>query len=227
MGNPHNLKIAGQDNVEQFNLNDILLPTDPHTGRKPNIFLIIDNTRTSNQVTDSDGLILTKKIANILNIQTKIIFHHDIRNYSELNPTFFGAYDSQKIAEIVAKQREDNSNPVLFIFDKCCDFNTISRDYNLNEILLNGRHLKTYCIFLVDHPYNFTPSIRTNFDFIFAFKEDIINNVKKLFNNYFGILPVLKQYRDLNNDLQQHECLVMINCTNSYYLKDKLKYYEV
>jgi hypothetical protein len=135
-------------------------------------------------------------------------------------------YTRTNLKYIIEKQKSQDSKPILIIFDDCIFSKVINNNNNFKEILINGKHLKICSIVVVQYPISFNQEIRENFDFVYYYKDECIANSKKIYKQYFGILPSYSQFDIVVNSLINYECLVLDNFCNSFNINDKLGLYK-
>lgn len=87
-----------------------------------------------------------------------------------------------------------DSRSILIMDDCLSKKKTWSKDENILEILLNGRHYNLTYLLTMQAPIGVDPNLRFNFDYIFLLKEDAFLNYKKLWENYASIFPSLDSF---------------------------------
>uniref|UniRef100_A0A6C0CMY7 Uncharacterized protein n=1 Tax=viral metagenome TaxID=1070528 RepID=A0A6C0CMY7_9ZZZZ len=120
-------------------------------------------------------------------------------------------------------------DPSLFLLlDDCIyDENTLKKDIGLKYIYSNGRHLKLCFLVTSQSPMALSPFQRNNCDYVFVFKENIMENRKKLHKHYFGCFPSFKVFEAVFDQCtQNYECLVLDNTTSSTKLQDCVFWYK-
>ena len=71
------------------------------------------------------------------------------------------------------------------------------------------------------------PNLRTNIDYIFILRENIINNRKKLYDHYAGMFPTFEMFSQvMDHCTENYECLVIHNNAKSNKLEDQVFWYK-
>lgn len=165
---------------------------------------------------------------------------------TEASNGFFGAifppvfiYDgySPKIIEnlvrrqkaAVARSKKDRSiDPrCLLVMDDCLYDKTWVNDENMRQIFMNGRHLGIGLIITSQYPLGIPPNFRSNIDYVFILRENIVANRRRIYDNYCGVLPTFDAFCSvLDQTTENHECLVVDNCSTSNKMEEILFYYK-
>lgn len=117
----------------------------------------------------------------------------------------------------------------LFIMDDClADGKKWINDSYLKDIFMNGRHRQITYILTMQFPLGITPSLRSNFDYIFLLREDQASNLKRIYDHWAPITDKFKDFREIFEQLtQNHGAMVYINRnTSGTELTDKIKWYK-
>jgi AAA domain len=169
---------------------------------------------------------ISQKLILMYDIKNITVFTHNKNEYLEYE-NVMSNYQSSYIKKIMDNIKlepiVDNTKlePILIIFDDCFYSKKINEDESFINMMLNGRH---YNIFIINvcQQCLFKPIIRTNTDLIFVSKEEIIGNIKRLYEQYFGTLK-FKQFNDTILSLNYFQWLVMDN--TNVHLDDNIHYY--
>jgi hypothetical protein len=71
------------------------------------------------------------------------------------------------------------------------------------------------------------PDLRSNIDYIFILRENIIQNQEKIYKNFFGIFPQFSVFQDvLNSCTEGYDCLVLDNTSKSNNIQDCVFWYK-
>lgn len=92
------------------------------------------------------------------------------------------------------------------------------------QIILNGRHYNINIIMCQNFPQTMKPLLRCNFDTIMIFKDDFIDNKKRLYEYYFGVIPTFKIFNQIMEKID-YKCLVFESNSNDNSLCSKVKFY--
>jgi hypothetical protein len=136
------------------------------------------------------------------------------------------------IGKKIAKDMEDhgssNVDPRNFlIMDDCLYDTTWTRDRNMRYLFMNGRHIQTLVVISMQEPMGVPPALRTNTDFTFILRENIINNRHKLYEQWAGMFPDFDSFcQVMNQCTEDHCCLVIDNNATSNKLEDQVFWYK-
>ena len=86
-----------------------------------------------------------------------------------------------------------------------------SDNYNLTEMLLNGRNYKIPRVISCQYPPKVKPVFRFNFDYIFFLKEDSLLTRKKLWDQYAGMFPRFADFNKVFSELTSNYCAMVID----------------
>jgi hypothetical protein len=164
--------------------------------------------------------------------------------YSKIVPPLFihEEYSPEIIANslkrqklVVSKMREQenqygksNIDPNAFvILDDCLYDNTWTKDTNVRSLFMNGRHYKVLLIITSQYSLGIPPNLRCNIDFVFILRENIVNNRKRLYDNYAGMFPTFEVFCQVMDQCTENfECLVIDNTSKSNKIEDMVFWYK-
>ena len=139
----------------------------------------------------------------------------------------------QKI--VVSKMREQeksygksNIDPYAFIIlDDCLYDNSWTKDTNMRSLFMNGRHYKALLIITSQYSLGIPPNLRCNIDYVFILRENIVNNRKRLYDNYAGMFPTFEVFcQVMDQCTENYECLVIDNTSKSNKIEDMVFWYK-
>ena len=121
-----------------------------------------------------------------------------------------------------------NVDPRAFlILDDCLYDATWIREESTRYVFMNGRHIDLMTIITMQYPLGITPNLRTNVDFIFILRETMINNRKRIYDNYAGMFPTFEMFcQFMDQCTENYECLVICNGVQSNRLEDQVFWYK-
>ena len=71
------------------------------------------------------------------------------------------------------------------------------------------------------------PEARTNIDYVFALRENVKTNQKKLYEYFFGVFPKFSQFQEVFDQYtNNYECLVLDNTAKSCEIEDCIFWYR-
>lgn len=123
---------------------------------------------------------------------------------------------------------DSNVDPRAFlILDDCLYDSTWIREESTRYVFMNGRHIDLMTIITMQYPLGITPNLRTNVDFIFILRETMINNRKRIYDNYAGMFPTFEMFcQFMDQCTENYECLVICNGVSSNRLEDQVFWYK-
>ena len=115
----------------------------------------------------------------------------------------------------------------FLILDDCLYDSSWTKDTNIRALFMNGRHLKMFFIISMQYPLGITPNLRTNIDYVFILRENIVANRKRIYDNYAGMFPTFEVFCQVMDQCTENfECLVINNTTKSNKLVDNVFWYK-
>jgi hypothetical protein len=134
----------------------------------------------------------------------------------------------KKINKDVQMYGNTQVDPRAFvILDDCLYDSAWTKDKNVRALFMNGRHLKIFFVIAMQYPLGIPPNLRTNIDFIFILRENIVANRKRIYDNYAGMFPTFEIFcQVMDQCTENYECLVIDNTTKSNKLEDTVFWYK-
>jgi hypothetical protein len=115
----------------------------------------------------------------------------------------------------------------FLILDDCLYDASWTKDKNVRALFMNGRHLKMFFIISMQYPLGIPPNLRTNIDYIFILRENIVANRKRIYDNYAGMFQNFEIFcQVMDQCTENYECLVIDNTTKSNKLEDNVFWYK-
>ena len=166
----------------------------------------------------------------------------------EANP-FFGDFmpssmfdtdfEESRIAAVINRQRElckkmkaepakyGQADPrMLVIFDDCLHDNTWQKSKPVKNIFMNGRHYKIFFILAMQYVLGIPPSLRTNIDYTFVFRDTSLQNRRKIYECFAGAIPTFDMFCQIMDSLDKYECLVLCNDADKVTLEEQVFWYK-
>lgn len=115
---------------------------------------------------------------------------------------------------------------ICIMDDMMADDNWI-RNTLIKVLFANGRHWRVMFIVSLQYPMGIPPILRTNIDFSFLLRENIVANRKRLYEAYAGMFYTLELFCEIFDQCtNNYECLVIDNTTQSNQLTDQVFWYK-
>uniref|UniRef100_A0A6C0BDJ5 Uncharacterized protein n=1 Tax=viral metagenome TaxID=1070528 RepID=A0A6C0BDJ5_9ZZZZ len=163
--------------------------------------------------------------------------------YSKFFPDSFiyHNYDTKIITKILNRQRtmlkkqrdkEAEGKKIdpsgIVVMDDClASKGAWAKDPNIADLLMNGRHRKLTYILTMQFPLGISPELRANFDYIFLLADDVVSNLKRIYEHYAGMFPNFESFRQVFQQLtEDHGAMVIKNRGERSSLLDKIGYYK-
>ena len=134
----------------------------------------------------------------------------------------------KKVIDKIKESNDSSIDPRAFlILDDCLYDNSWLKDKNMRRIFMNGRHYKLLFVLTMQFALGVPPSFRTNIDYVFILRENIIGNRKRLYEHYCGMFPSFEIFSQvMDNCTENFECLVIHNNAKSNKLEDQVFWYK-
>lgn len=115
----------------------------------------------------------------------------------------------------------------FLLLDDCLYDKTWKNDKNIRYIFMNGRHKKVLFLLTMQFVLGISPELRTNVDYIFIFRENIIANRRRLYDAFAGMFPSFECFSAVMDQCTENfECLVIDNTSTSNRLEDQVFWYK-
>jgi hypothetical protein len=119
------------------------------------------------------------------------------------------------------------NNFFIVLDDLLHDAQNWKREKTIKNIFFNGRHFNLFFILTMQYPLGITPELRSNIDYVFVFNEPSFKNRRKLYDDYFSIIPSFDYFCNiLDACTKDHECLVVKLNGTSNKLEDQIFWYK-
>lgn len=116
---------------------------------------------------------------------------------------------------------------VVFTLDDCMFDKGIMKTKEMREIHMNGRHLHMWFINCVQYLMDLGPELRSQIDYVFVLKENVISSRQKLHKYFFGIFEKYEEFSlVMDKCTNSHECLVLDNTQVNNSIEDSIYYYK-
>ena len=136
------------------------------------------------------------------------------------------------VMKSIAKQEKVygtcNLDPRAFlILDDCLFDKTWINDRNVRLLFMNGRHYRIMFLITMQYPLGIPPTLRTNIDYVFILRENLVSNRKRIYENYAGMFPSFDIFcQVMDQCTENYECLVINNNAKSNRLEDQVFWFK-
>jgi hypothetical protein len=115
----------------------------------------------------------------------------------------------------------------FLILDDCLYDSSWIKEESTRYVFMNGRHIDMMTIITMQYPLGITPNLRTNVDFVFILRENILGNRRRIYENYAGMFPTFEMFCTfMDQCTENYECLVINNNAKSNKLQDQVFWYK-
>lgn len=135
------------------------------------------------------------------------------------------------IKEVNEQKRVHGASSVdrraFLILDDCLFDRSWATDKGIRFLFMNGRHLPIMFMITMQHPMGIPPNLRTNIDYVFILRENVVSNRKRIYDNYAGMFPTFDMFcQVMDQCTENYECLVINNNVQSNKLEDQVFWYK-
>lgn len=134
----------------------------------------------------------------------------------------------KKMLAAMQKQGKNNIDPRAFlVLDDCLYDESWTKDKNIRLLFMNGRHYNIMFVITMQYPLGIRPNLRTQIDYVFILRENLINNRRRIWENYAGMFPTFDMFCQVMDQCTENfECLVIHNNAKSNNLEDQVFWYK-
>ena len=120
------------------------------------------------------------------------------------------------------------TDPKAFlVFDNCMFDRSWTKDKNIKYIFQNAKNISETLIITESYCVGVPSSFKTNTDYVFILRENMVNNRRRLYETYAGVFQsfeIFCQVMDQRTD--NYECLVVNHTSKSTKLEDRVFWYK-
>jgi len=147
----------------------------------------------------------------------------------------YNDYNGAVLSRIVTQQRlrqeaGKHVDRIFIVLDDCGYEKNMfsSKNTTMRDIFMNGRHYKITLYICLQYCVDIPPAMRANTDYVYALREPVTANQKRLHDFFFGIVDTFANFKKIfNAATTNYECLVTANTgTSSNDLEDCLYWYK-
>jgi len=154
--------------------------------------------------------------------------------HERYNPSIVGGVIKRQMAVKQSRNQENRrggnstADPRAFlILDDCLYDKTWMNEESTRYVFMNGRHIDLATLITMQYPLGVPPNLRTNIDFVFILRENVIGNRKRIYDNYAGMFPTFQMFcQFMDQCTENYECLVVCNGIQSNRLEDQVFWYK-
>ena len=115
----------------------------------------------------------------------------------------------------------------FLVLDDCFYDGSWMKDPNLRRMFMNGRSLHIMLFITMQFPLGIPPDLRAQIDYTFIFRNNLINNRKRIYENYAGLFPTFDVFcQVMDQCTEDFDCIVIDNTASSNRLEDQVFWYK-
>lgn len=143
----------------------------------------------------------------------------------------YNGFSTSKLDSMLNMQREmvkqKKARSLFIVLDDCMYDKKILKGLGIRDLFMNGRHLNITLCNAVQYVMDMGPDLRTQVDYVFALRENIISNKNKLWKYFFGMFEKYDDFaRVMDKCTENHSCIVMDNTTGSCNVEECIFWYK-
>lgn len=143
----------------------------------------------------------------------------------------FDHFSQEKLERLVSLQRElvnrGKKRNVLIILDDCMYQKGVLKSTCMRSIFFNGRHDNISLMCAAQYLMEIECSLRTNIDYIFTMRENILTNRQKLHKYFFGQFSKFDEFdKVMTACTQDYKTLVLDGTVSSTTATDSVMWYK-
>tara|TARA_B110001450_G_C17656416_1_gene495458 strand:+ start:179 stop:1081 length:903 start_codon:yes stop_codon:yes gene_type:complete len=143
----------------------------------------------------------------------------------------YNNFSSAKLDTMLNMQRDlvktKKARSLFILLDDCMYDKKILKGLGIRDLFMNGRHLNITLCNAVQYVMDMGPDLRTQVDYVFALRENIISNKNKLWKYFFGMFEKFDDFcKVMDKCTENHSAIVMDNTTGSCKVEECIFWYK-
>jgi hypothetical protein len=143
----------------------------------------------------------------------------------------YNAFNTAKLETMLALQRDlcksKKQRNLFVLMDDCMYDKKVLKSTAVRDLFMNGRHMHLTFMNAVQYIMDISPDLRTQVDYVFAFKENTISNKQRLWKYFFGIFDKYDDFvRVFDRCTANYGVLVLDNTCVSSDICDNCMWYR-
>lgn len=121
-------------------------------------------------------------------------------------------------------QRKQNS---FLVLDDCMYDKKVMQEVCMRQLFMNGRHWGIFLAVTAQYVMDIPIAIRSNCDYVFVMKENILAVRERLWKMFFGVFRTFEAFNAVMDACtEDYSCLVFDNTTQSNRIEDIVFWYK-
>jgi len=120
-----------------------------------------------------------------------------------------------------------HNNMLLITDDMMSQEKLLKKSAYYKKLFVEGRHYNIMYLLCLNYSMGLTPTMRSNVDYVFLYAEEEVVNMKRLYENYAGIFPTFRMFKEtLDQCTEDFGCLVIDKRSKSKVLTDRVFHFK-
>jgi len=204
---------------------------DPTTLKPHRIIILVGKRGTGKSVLQTDLLYHLKDRVDFGLAMTPTEESADTFREHMPDSWIYNGFSQSKLDSMLGLQRElvrqKKARSLFLLLDDCMYDKKILKGVGMRDLFMNGRHLNITMCNAVQYVMDMGPDLRTQVDYVFALRENIISNKAKLWKYFFGMF---EKYEDFSKVMDKctdnYSAMVMDNTTGSNNIDECIFWYK-
>ena len=204
---------------------------DPSTLKPHRIIIIVGKRGTGKSVMQRDLMYHLRNVWDFGVAMTPT--EESVQTFAQHMPEnwIYNSFSGTKLDQILNLQhelcKEKKQRSLFVILDDCMYDKKILKGTGIRDLFMNGRHLNLTLCNAVQYVMDMGPDLRTQVDYVFALRENIISNKSKLWKYFFGMFDRYEDFaRVMDKCTENHSAIVMDNTTGSCNVEECIFWYK-
>ena len=162
--------------------------------------------------------------------------HDSADSFASFMPpsSVYREYRADIVEKMLLSQRDrshergmDALRSLYLVLDDCMYDKAVMKGRTIRDLFMNGRHSKIFFMCAVQWCMDLNPALRTQVDYCFCLRENLISNRERLWKYFFGVFPRYEDFsRVFDACTTNYECLVIDNTVQSNNIEDCIFWYK-
>lgn len=205
---------------------------DPSTIKPDRVWLLIGKRGTGKSTLIRDLMYHMRKYINVPIAMTPT--EESVSMFESCMPEscVHTDFNTNTVDSMITHQRQRGRKKkkpqhILMVFDDMMFDKRVLKGQAIRNIFMNGRHLKITFMNAVQYCMDMSPDLRSQVDYCFALRENIVSNRTKLWKYFFGGFAHFDDFCKVFNECTaNNECLVIDNTVKSNDVADMIFWYK-
>lgn len=204
---------------------------DPTTMKKHRIIIIVGKRGTGKSVMQRDLMYHLAPKVDFGLAMTPTEESAEMFRQHMPDSWIYNSFSTAKLDEMLTLQRDlgrsKKARDLFIIMDDCMYDKKIMKSLGIRDLFMNGRHMHITLCNAVQYVMDMGPDLRTQVDYVFALRENIISNKAKLWKYFFGMFERYEDFaKVMDKCTANHGALVMDNTTGSCNVEECIFWYK-